>query len=102
MQRVAIDARVGGQYTIAERRGDTLVEHTGTYKEIDRPRRLVFTLAVRQFSDAADTIEVTIAPRRKACDLTLVHHLQPGAGIHAQKAAEGWKNVLSRLASVIE
>lgn len=102
MERVSIDARVGGQYTIAERRGDTLVEHTGSYREIQKPRRLVFTLAVRQASDTPDTIEVTIVPRRKACDLTLVHHLQPGAGIYAEKAAEGWRNVLSRLASVLE
>ncbi len=103
MQRVAIDARVGGSYTIAERRGDSVVEHTGIYREIEGPRRLVFTMAVPQFSDTSDLIEVTIvATGRKSSGLTLVHHLQPGAGIHAEKAAEGWKNVLSRLASVIE
>lgn len=102
MKKVAIDAKVGGQYSIVERRGDTDVEHTGTYKELNRPRRLVFTLAVPQFANTADTIEVSIVEKRKACDLTLVHHMQPGAGIHAEKAAEGWTNVLSRLASVLE
>lgn len=102
MKKVTIDGQPGGKYSIIERRGDTDVEHTGTYAEVERPRRLVFTLSVPQFADTADKIEVTIAPKRKACDLTLVHHLQPGAGIHAAKAAEGWTSVLSRLASVLE
>lgn len=102
MKKVAIDARPGGRYTIIERRGDSEVEHAGTYSIVERPFRLVFTLSLPQFSKDEDTIEVSIRPGRRSCELTLVHHMQPGAGIHAEKTSEGWKNVLSRLASVIE
>jgi uncharacterized protein YndB with AHSA1/START domain len=61
MSRVTIDARVRGRFRFADGNGG--VEHTGIYVEIDRPRRLVFSLA------ATDALPVTrviaeIAPRK--------------------------------------
>ena len=42
MTRVELDPRVGGKFTIVERRDDVLAGHFGTFVEIDRPRKLVF------------------------------------------------------------
>ena len=39
------------EYAIVERRGGEEMLHTGTYEEMDRPSRLVFTLQVPKFSD---------------------------------------------------
>lgn len=46
MVKVAIDAQVGGSFTIIDRRDDEDSLHSGEYLSIDRPRRLVFTFGM--------------------------------------------------------
>jgi uncharacterized protein YndB with AHSA1/START domain len=38
-----VDARVGGRFWIVMLGPDRTIEHTGEYREVDPPRRLVFT-----------------------------------------------------------
>ncbi len=71
--RVAIDARVGGAFRVVERSGGMEIEYAGEYVEIDRPRRLVFTLAAAQRPGDPARVAVDIAPEQTGCHLTLVH-----------------------------
>src|SRR5690242_19007726 len=71
MVRAEVDARVGGKFTFVDRRNGEDVLHTGEYLEIDRPRRLVFTFAVPQYSEEYATVAVDIIPSGNGCDLTL-------------------------------
>ena len=41
--RAQTDPRVGGTFRIVMVDDESAIVHTGTYREIDRPRRLVFT-----------------------------------------------------------
>ncbi len=102
MVRVEIDPRVGGRYSIVERRDGEDVEHTGEYLEVDRPRRLAFTLRVPKYSEGTDRVSVEIAAGAETdgggCRLTLTHDTKPE---WAEQAEEGWSLVLGGLAEVL-
>jgi uncharacterized protein YndB with AHSA1/START domain len=65
-----LDARVGGKWAITARRGGMDYTADGEYIESDRPRRLVFTFAMLQFSPNSDRITVEITPAGSGCILT--------------------------------
>lgn len=95
-----IDARVGGHFTFVDRRPDMGdVRHVGEYREIDRPRRLVFTFGVPQFSDEMTTVTLDIAPHGDSCVLTLTHE-----GVLEEwldRTRDGWTTILETQARVL-
>jgi uncharacterized protein YndB with AHSA1/START domain len=98
MEKVEIDPRVGGGFTIVERRGGALAEHFGEYVEIDRPRRLAFDFWT-SFSDERTQVTVTIAPDGEGSLLTLSHQ-----GVWAdweEKTRQGWTMILDGLAHAL-
>jgi uncharacterized protein YndB with AHSA1/START domain len=98
MVRVEIDARVGGGYVFVDRRDGEDVEHVGEYLEIDRPRRLVFTLSVPKYSQEVDRVAIDIVPLETGCELTLTHEV---AAEWAEGAVEGWTGILDGLAATL-
>jgi len=98
MVRVEIDPRVGGRYSIVDRRDGEDVEHTGEYLEIDRPRRLVFTLQVPKYSETVDRVTVEISRAGTGCELTLTHEVTPE---WADQVEEGWTAILDGLTRLL-
>jgi uncharacterized protein YndB with AHSA1/START domain len=101
--RTEIDARVGGGFVIVDRRAGEDVEHVGTYLELVRPRRLVFTFSVPRYSDGrdADTVTVEIDPLPSGCLLTLTHEMGQRQAEHRGRAQEGWQGILEVLAEML-
>lgn len=98
--RTDIDARVGGEFTIADRRDGEAIERVGKYLVIDRPHRLVFTFGVPRFSTAFTQVSIDLFPRGMGCELTLTHD-----GVlseWASRTESGWKMLLAGLANVVE
>jgi uncharacterized protein YndB with AHSA1/START domain len=62
--RAETDPRVGGTFRIVMARDDDSILHTGTYREIDRPHRLVFTWSspATRFRDSIVTVTFQSSP----------------------------------------
>jgi two-component system, cell cycle response regulator DivK len=102
MVRVEIDPRVGGRYEIVERRDGEDVLHTGAYEEIERPRRLVFTLQVPKYAPNSDRVSIDVAPAEGGSELTLTQSVSDGAPASPEQIERGWGKVLTTLAREIE
>ena len=98
MQRVEIDAHVGGRYAIVERREQGDAGHFGEYLKIDRPHRLTFTLATAPDAQSGDRITVGIRPLDDGCELTLTHVMAAEYAEYAGRTESGWNDVLASLA----
>lgn len=97
MQRVEIDARVGGRFAIVERRGAEEAAHYGTYRAIDRPRRLAFAFSVEGPEAPGDPVTVDVIPREGGCEVRLAHEMKPEWAAHADQAKKGWAGILEAL-----
>jgi uncharacterized protein YndB with AHSA1/START domain len=100
MVRVEVDPRVGGEFVVVEKRGDTLAEHYGKYIELDRPNRLVFEFSTDREQNPT---RVTIKLRQVAggCELTLSHQLDPKWAAFRERALCGWTGILTGLATTV-
>ena len=99
--RCDIDARMGGTFTIVDRRNGEDVVHTGTYLALERPRRIVFTLSVEKYSTDTDTVTIEITPRRKGCEVTLTHEMKAKYAPFQDRAREGWTGILEVAAELL-
>jgi len=99
--RAELDPRVGGTYVLTDRRNGADVEHTGTYLELDRPRRIVFTMFVPGYSTSPDRVQVEIAPIDGGCELTLTHEMTPEYGPYVDATVRAYGDHLQRLEAVL-
>jgi uncharacterized protein YndB with AHSA1/START domain len=99
--RCDIDARVGGTYTIVDRRDGEDVVHTGTYLALERPRRIVFTLSVEKYSKDTDTVTIEITRLRKGCEVTITHEMKAKYAAFQDRARDGWTGILDVAAELL-
>jgi uncharacterized protein YndB with AHSA1/START domain len=100
MARVAVDARVGGAFLFAQRRGLDTVDHMGTYVEMSRPHRLVFTWQVKGTSDSSRVL-IDIRAHESGCELTLTHELAPHWADYRERTEAAWHKMLDAMAKAI-
>lgn len=91
-----IDPIVGGNFSFLVSRGNTVIDHIGTYLIIDRPKHLEFNWGVKGMSDNSRVI-VDILPQDNGCKLTLVHELHPDWKDYFERTKEGWAMMLNLL-----
>ena len=99
--RCDIDARVGGTFTIVDRRNGEDVVHTGKYLSLERPRRIEFTLTVEKYSGDTDTVTIAITRLRRGCEVTLTHEMKAAHAQFQDRTREGWAGILDVAAELL-
>ncbi|MBY5989053.1 SRPBCC domain-containing protein [Roseovarius atlanticus] len=92
------DAVEGGRFEVIMRNGDKDLPHTGTYREIDRPNRLVFTWESHASRDDSEvTITFTPGPGGTRVELTQVRFVS-----EEQREGHrwGWTGILEKLSQL--
>jgi uncharacterized protein YndB with AHSA1/START domain len=97
-----LDPREGGRFTITMRMADGEVVHTGEYRELRPPERLVFTWSSENTNHEPTLVTVALermGPRRTR--LRLVHEALPDADAE-RKHRGGWTGILEKLGPWLE
>ena len=94
--RVEIDARVGGRFFFSDMRDGQEARHWGTYLELDRPRKIVFTWIVDESEEAnPSTVTLTIQPETEGCTATIVHEMEAQWIEYLSRTESGWARMLN-------
>lgn len=103
VRRVEIDARVGGRFTFSDMREDGEAVHWGTYLEIDRPRRLVFTwfTSTEDEQENNSVVTMTIEPDGDGCVATIVHRIDARWAEYITQTEQGWSGMLSQIEAMM-
>jgi uncharacterized protein YndB with AHSA1/START domain len=94
---VEADVRVGGRFRIVMHDGDADVVHTGEYRVVEPPARLVFTWHSPVTGPGGSLVTIALAPDAGGTRLVLTHEQLPSEDI-AGRHRRGWTSILEKLA----
>lgn len=95
---VTTDPRVGGAFSIGMHVNDAIVAHTGVYREIDRPHKLVFTWVSRNTNNQESVVTVcfnALPGKRQRTEVVLTQVLLPEAQVKGHLG--GWTRIIELL-----
>jgi uncharacterized protein YndB with AHSA1/START domain len=96
-----VTPQVGGTFSFLVQRQGNEVDHIGTYREIDRPRRLVFTWSIAGMSNDESVVTIEIRASETGSRLTLTHEMDAKWAEYASRTEAGWSRMLAALESVL-
>ena len=99
--RAWLDLRVGGKFRILMKDGEREYDHTGEYRVIQSPQKLVFTWISNGTDNRTTLVTIDLAARGEDCELTLTHEDFPTPDSRDQHE-KGWTVILEKLAANLE
>jgi uncharacterized protein YndB with AHSA1/START domain len=90
---------IGGRLRVTMVGDDMRLEHTGEFREVDPPHRLVFTWTSPYTGPEPSLVTIELRAAGTGTELVLVHERLP-ADVVAPHAS-GWGTMLDRLAALI-
>ena len=102
IQRIEIDAKVGGKFFFSDMRDGTEARHWGTYLELDRPTKIVFTWIVDESEEANPSkVTLTIQPEADGCVATIVHEMDQKWIDYVARTESGWAGMLQQVDNML-
>ena len=96
IERVTIDLKCGGKFSILERADGETVDHFGEYFEIDRPHRLAFTLEVPSHFQGVSRVAIEFKPHTQGCEMDFKQD-----GVDPSLVEGAWRMMFTGLARVM-
>ena len=93
---VSVDPRVGGAFEILMHTPAKTIPHRGTYREISRPRRLVFTWNSPYAGENDSLVTVDFRPTKGATEIVITHEGLPSEDM-VKAHTGGWTDILESL-----
>ncbi len=98
IRRVEIDPKIGGKFFFSDMRGETEARHWGTYLELDRPRKIVFTWIIDESGEAdPSVVTLTIEPETEGCTATIVHAMDAQWIDYVSRTEDGWGRMFKQI-----
>lgn len=93
-----LDVRVGGSFEIDMIAPDgTTLLHTGTYRVVDRPHKLVFTWKSEPTDHRETVVTIEFRAANGGTEIVLTHEGLPAGAAKPHKG--GWEEILRKLAA---
>jgi uncharacterized protein YndB with AHSA1/START domain len=96
IMRATVEPRVGGRFSIVERNGDEEIDHFGEYLEIERPRRLAFTLQVPRHFPGVTRVTIDIALTAGGSAMTFTQE-----GVKPEVTEGNWRDMFNTLGALL-
>ena len=94
--KTEVDGREGGRFTVYMEVGEKIIPHSGTYLELDRPNRLVFSWE-SPFSTDGSTVTLEFTAQDKAKTRLELTHARFIDEETRDNHEIGWGNILAAL-----
>ena len=88
-----VDARVGGAFEIVMQSATETFRHTGVYRVIDRPCRLVFTRISSATKQMESLVSVEFRAKSRSTEVVITHERLPDSDA-VQSHTDGWSEIL--------
>lgn len=100
VQLMDIDLRAGGRFHFVFDSGGDTHDVSGTYREVDPPRHLVFTWVWKSTPERESLVTIDIVPVAEGSELHFRHE-QFFDTVARDRHEQGWTVILARLATYL-
>lgn len=91
----------GGTFSYSVRRDGQVLDHRGTYRIVERPKRLVFTWGEDTEAGDESVVSIDFESTQEGCRLTLIHRMGPKWKEYKKRTKEGWSFMLDKLKEIL-